>query len=264
MKGTSGTSSTAGKKTKKNVRDAHNSSRKQKRVTHIGFDPDARNEYLTGFSERKRQRRCYGLAMQKVKDRKSRLDQRAELKLAVKEQIIEAERKKASFADAAYHACNTAATCENEQCSEAVEADRQSPLSEIDPENVETKVQLFEDVHTKNQWGGDVIVTTTTDFTGDSDDDIVSETIVNRRKGSSDRAQEFSGKVERFIGELKGKMPSTKRDARRLNNRSTKHKGKHGALNMRGIGSDKNFKIAKKMLSRSQAKDGSRTKGQKR
>ena len=37
-------------------------------------------EYLTGFSKRKQERRRFGLAMQKVKDRKARLAEREEVR----------------------------------------------------------------------------------------------------------------------------------------------------------------------------------------
>ena len=46
------------------------------------FDPEARREYLTGFSKRKTERRKFGLAMQKVKDRKARLLEREEIRKA--------------------------------------------------------------------------------------------------------------------------------------------------------------------------------------
>jgi hypothetical protein len=36
-------------------------------------------EYLTGFSKRKQERRRFGLAMQKIKDRKARLADREEV-----------------------------------------------------------------------------------------------------------------------------------------------------------------------------------------
>ncbi|EKU20538.1 rrna processing protein rrp17, partial [Nannochloropsis gaditana CCMP526] len=48
------------------------------------FDPEARREYLTGFSKRKKERRTFGLAMQQVKNRKARLMEREELRKAKK------------------------------------------------------------------------------------------------------------------------------------------------------------------------------------
>lgn len=232
------------KKPRHKVQDA--ALRKKKRITHIGFDPDARNQYLTGFSERKRQRRVYGLAMQKVKDRKAKLEAKAELKSAVKEQIIEAERRKESILESGFEACDELTPDNDDNASTEEETTRQS---ESEPKTAE--VQLYEDNYTRNKWGGEVIVTTTTDFPSDDDDgDVVRGAAMSI---STDKAQEFSGKVERYINELKGKLPSSKRDARR-HNQPTMTKGKHGALNMPGIGGDKNLKIAKKMLARTQPK----------
>lgn len=53
-----------------------------KRGLSLVFDPEARREYLTGFSKRKTERRKFGLAMQKVKDRKARLLEREEIRKA--------------------------------------------------------------------------------------------------------------------------------------------------------------------------------------
>ena len=60
----------------------------------IVFDPEARKAYLRGFSDRKRQRRAFGLAMQKVKDRKAKIDQRKQDKKDELERVEEAERQK--------------------------------------------------------------------------------------------------------------------------------------------------------------------------
>jgi hypothetical protein len=43
------------------------------RKLELKFDTKDRNSYLTGFSQRKKERRAFGLAMQKVKDRKGEL-----------------------------------------------------------------------------------------------------------------------------------------------------------------------------------------------
>jgi len=45
---------------------------------HIGFNPDARSEYLRGFSKRKVERRRYGLAMGELKRKKAVLEERKE------------------------------------------------------------------------------------------------------------------------------------------------------------------------------------------
>merc|ERR1711862_1086505 len=48
----------------------------QKRKLEVTFDKEKRKEYLANFSKRKRERRCFGLAIQKVKDRKVKLQER--------------------------------------------------------------------------------------------------------------------------------------------------------------------------------------------
>ena len=55
----------------------------------IKFDPEARRTYLTSLSSKKKERRTYGLAMQKVKDRKLKLEEKRETKKALLEQIEE-------------------------------------------------------------------------------------------------------------------------------------------------------------------------------
>ena len=48
------------------------------RKLEINFDPEKRNEYLTGFSKRTKVRRQFGLAMQALKDRNERVAERKE------------------------------------------------------------------------------------------------------------------------------------------------------------------------------------------
>ncbi|CAM9347392.1 unnamed protein product [Chrysoparadoxa australica] len=55
----------------------------------VSFDPDARKDYLTGFRKRKQERRRFGLAMQKMKDRKERLGERKDRREAEKERLEE-------------------------------------------------------------------------------------------------------------------------------------------------------------------------------
>eukprot|EP00536_Pseudo-nitzschia_multiseries_P002013 jgi/Psemu1/283424/fgenesh1_pg.27_\ len=65
------------------------------------FDPEARKAHLRGFSERKRQRRAFGLAMQKVKDRQAKIDERASTKKSELERLLEAERQKTNLLEEA-------------------------------------------------------------------------------------------------------------------------------------------------------------------
>ena len=66
-----------------------NAPNSKKRKLVIAFDPDARKEYLTGFSKRKEERRKYGLAMGELKARKDRLEERKETRESKKEQKAE-------------------------------------------------------------------------------------------------------------------------------------------------------------------------------
>ena len=56
--------------------------------TIITFDSDKRHDYLTGFSSRKKERRAFGLAMQKVKDRQSKLEERKGMYISYYVQVI--------------------------------------------------------------------------------------------------------------------------------------------------------------------------------
>ena len=56
--------------------------------TIITFDSDKRHDYLTGFSSRKKERRAFGLAMQKVKDRQSKLEERKGVYIKLYVQVI--------------------------------------------------------------------------------------------------------------------------------------------------------------------------------
>jgi Nucleolar protein 12 (25kDa) len=248
---------------------------KHRRVKEIIFDPESRKQYLCGFSERKKQRRAFGLAMQKVKDRKARIEQRAEMKQSMEEQVKEAEERKIQFEQAA--TAKLIPDLEDDNDETENNQKEQQPYQEDDStsedENVNNKritkiitvkkpiatnVAVYEDPKTQMQWGGDVIVTTTTNFDelGDGDEVRNEKTRQNRRKQqqqSNDIAQEYSGKVERFLRQLKGSMPA--KNKKNDDSRQAKHRnGRHGAAQMPGIGGDANLKAAKKILSRTQSK----------
>jgi hypothetical protein len=218
----------------------------------IVFDPEARKEYLRGFSERKQKRRSYGLAMQKVKDRKAKLEQRAEKRDAVREQMEDTEKHKEELlqvvlAEIGVDAYPSAAAVEEkEKCLD--------------------NVQTYQDKETLSHWGGDVVVTTSTRFPGDSSEEDEETTEDNPRKKQpkqqkgTDEAQEYAGNVDKFLLKLKGNMPGKKK---KDNDRHQKGGGKHGAANMKGMGSSSDLKIAKKALDMSKAKvsKGKATKG---
>jgi ribosomal RNA-processing protein 17 len=238
----------------------------------IVFDPDARKTHLQGFTERKKQRRSYGLAMQKVKDRKERLEQRKELKTAQREQVEEAEKQKealqaAAFEDSINVLIGIPVFGKNVGKNDDDDDDKSITQKE---EHIDT-VQMYQDVQTQSQWGGDVIVTTSTAFPGDSDqEDNDSDDEKNNRvhqnrtkiQKTVDERQKFAGNVDKFLAKIKGKMPAKKKEHAR-------QKGNHGAANMKGMAGSGDLKVAKSVLAKSQSrvvkgKNGAMLKGGKR
>lgn len=202
----------------------------KKKKTQVTFDAEARRQYLQGFSERKRQRRAYGLAMQKVKDRKSRIEEKRETKQADLERIEQAESQKKELL--------------YEKHGGVIEGDEEEDDSAVNNEDT-TTTTMYQDTQTQSQFGGQVIVTTTTMPPSD-DEDESGET--SHEVKHVDSQQRYAGNVNKFLHELKGNMPGKKqRD-------SGKHKGRHGAASMKGMGGDANLKVAQKALSKMQAK----------
>lgn len=170
--------------------------------------------------------------MQKVKDRKEKLEQRSERARAVQEQIEQAEKQKDEFLEGLV-------VEEGGEDDGGTNAKPQTEQhSQVD------RVTSYTDEGTKSHWGGHVIVTTTTRVPGDESDE---ERHVSSRK-CADEEQEYAGRVERFITELKRKTPAKRSD------KKTHYKGKHGAANMKGMASSGDLKIAQKALSRSLSK----------
>jgi ribosomal RNA-processing protein 17 len=60
-----------------------------RRTAEVVFDEEERRAYLTGFRKRKLERRTFGLAMQMIKDRKEKLSEKKEERLAAKEKMRE-------------------------------------------------------------------------------------------------------------------------------------------------------------------------------
>jgi hypothetical protein len=209
----------------------------------IVFDPVARTEYLRGFSERKKKRRTFGLAMQKVKDRKAKLEQRAEERQAIQEQIEEMEKQKDAILEG---------LLEENKRSIVNPRFSSKDLKHSSEDETFEKVQKYQDIHTQSMWGGEVVVKTSTYFPGDSDEeDEAAEQQKKKKAKSMDVQQEYAGNVEKFMLELKGNLPGRKKGAVRH-----KNKGKYGAAGMKGMAKGGDLKIAQKALHRSQAKLG--------
>ena len=215
--------------------------RKRGKKREVVFNPEARKEYLRGFSERKRQRRAYGLSMQKVKDRNEKIEQRAQEKKDDLERIEEAERQKAVLMEEAMKDSGALKDeeSENDSDDESKDEDEKKDTSTV------LNSKTYDDKKTESQWGGQVTVTTSVvSLFDDSDDE-------DERKAqkSVDKQQKYAGNVDKYMSQLKGKMPSKKsRD-----HQNTKRKGKNGAADMKGMGGSANLKIAQKMLMKTKA-----------
>lgn len=237
-----------GAKSRTNGRNSNQSSlykRPRHEKLEIKFDPTARREYLTGLSARKKEKRAFGLAMQKVKDRKAKMEERKETKQAILEQIEEAEKSKELMI----------------QVEHPVFA---RPLEEcIDEPEVE-KVKTFKDKSIQSQFGGDVIVTTTFYSSGNEDDSDV-EKEDSEVKTNVDMEQQYCGSVQKYMAQMKGHLPAKKNKWDITKGGGSAKRGKHGAANMKGMGSGKDFNLAKKTLKRMEDKGQSAalTKGRK-
>jgi ribosomal RNA-processing protein 17 len=201
------------------------------RPAELLFDPDARAAHLRGFSERKRQRRLFGLAMQKVKDRKAKLAEKQEVKEAKESHLQDAEQQTNTFSLLAKDDINQF-------------TDDQASISEISIE----KIDKFDDLQTQSVWGGRVIVRTSTHIPGDDDDDDLNIEPKAVTKKKIDTEQQYAGNVERYLQVFKSKMP--KKSVHK------KNKGKHGASQMKGMAGASDMKIAQKALERSKQKGG--------
>ena len=245
---------------------------KKNQKREVVFDPEARKAYLRGFSERKRQRRAYGLAMQKVKDRKEKIEQRSENKKDVEERVREAEQQKETAMELMMEH-EEKMSKKNSKKNSNDDSDNESNSSygegsSSDDDEKKTKILneiTYDDKKTAKQWGGRVTVVTSEvalDEDEESDDDGDNDSMdfddddgdSKHVKKSVDAAQKYAGNVEKFMSQLKGNMPSKKK--RKDMHSNTKRKGKHGAADTVGMGGAANLKTAQKMLSRVQAKGG--------
>jgi len=231
----------------------------------IVFDAEARRAYLRGFSERKRQRRAYGLAMQKVKDRKAKLEERKEARKEDLKRVEEAEQQKEAYRNEMTIADNKKKRNSKESMVQDEERDENllddSSEHEKRPTEEVIENKTYEGTATEAQWGGRVIVTTSVINLDEEEEDVevqerigTSTTSQNNHgerqvaaKKSVDKQQQYAGNVEKFISKLKGNMPGKKK-SKDLTGHHAKRKGKNGAAEMRGIGGAANLKLAQKVL----------------
>jgi hypothetical protein len=230
-------------------------------VASIEFDAVARYQHLTGFTERKRARRAYGLAQQKMKDRKAKLEHRAAIRTAERDFIDEAEKLKQQFQKE--HQEGTISTSSK---IDAIDDDNNNgdlfdnhEVNNTDTKNEseETIQVLFDGEETEQQWGGHVVVTTSTHIPGDSDDDDDNDDNIKQIQHKQDTDQEYAGKIEKYLKNMKGNLPSKKKKTiGHVATIAKKHraKGQHGAINMKGVGTAADMKVAQKMLARSSSR----------
>lgn len=222
----------------------------------VVFDAEARRAHLRGFSERKRERRAFGLAMQKVKDRKAKIEERAAVKKESLERMEEAEKQKEQWMEDAVRMNGGLDESDDDEGSDSEDQTQQQADDVID-----TKV--YDDQKTETAWGGQVTVTTSVvaldDDSSDEEDNFANTA---RRPKSVDTAQKNAGNVQKFLDQLKGNMPGKKN---RDNGHRAKRKGMDGAADMKGVGGSGNLKIASKLLSRSKDRSvaGAPTRGKK-
>ncbi|CAM9686999.1 unnamed protein product [Choristocarpus tenellus] len=120
----------------------------------VVFDPDARNDYLTGFRKRKQARRRFGLAMQQIKDRKERLEERKERRDALKDR-----REELGVV---------------EDLSDFNIKEKARMEAKVKPDDL-VRVD-FDDGHTQAMFGDAVMVTTTVGIPDSEDEDEDGET----------------------------------------------------------------------------------------
>ena len=215
----------------------------------VVFDPEARKAHLRGFSERKRERRAFGLAMQKVKDRKAKIEQRASDKKDELQRIEEAEQQKQQSMDAMVclsSAASNSFDSDNDGNSNSDNKERTEKRQQLSEGVVHTKI--YDDIRTESTWGGQVTVITSVVELDDDTDDEDATTKNFRNPKSIDKAQKYAGNVQRYMDELKGNMPGKKN---RDNGHKARRKGKNGAAEMKGVGGSGNLKIASKLLHKS-------------
>eukprot|EP00535_Pseudo-nitzschia_heimii_P009479 CAMPEP_0197185364 /NCGR_PEP_ID=MMETSP1423-20130617/11808_1 /TAXON_ID=476441 /ORGANISM="Pseudo-nitzschia heimii, Strain UNC1101" /LENGTH=249 /DNA_ID=CAMNT_0042636403 /DNA_START=169 /DNA_END=917 /DNA_ORIENTATION=+ len=213
----------------------------------VVFDPEARKAHLRGFSERKRERRAFGLAMQKVKERKARIEQRASEKKDELQRVVEAEQQKEQQMDDIIRMSNAASNSSDsdEGIDENIDSNEKTKvqLQQQPDDIVDTKI--YDGKRAETSWGGQVTVTTFVVDLDDDSDDENSTTSNFRNSKSIDKAQKYAGNVQRFMDELKGNMPGKKN---RDNGFKSRRKGKNGAAEMKGVGGSGNLKIASEVV----------------
>ncbi|KAL3816644.1 hypothetical protein ACHAXA_000822 [Cyclostephanos tholiformis] len=236
-------------------------SQQRHKKVEITFDPTGRREYLTGFSARKKERRAFGLAMQKVKDREAKLEERKEQREAQLERIEDIERNKAALRDGLRSVPPPGDAGEEDD-----DDDDDDDGGENDDDGVTRRrrgqmgggTRTFQDERTTRLFGGSVSVTTTFGIPLDDDDEDspAGDEFYARKEhgpGHVDEAQKRAGDVANYMTAVKGIMGSKKRGTSAAGGGGGRHggrKGQHGASTMKGMGNASSLKMAKRTLAK--------------
>ncbi|GMI55880.1 hypothetical protein ScalyP_jg7406 [Parmales sp. scaly parma] len=244
------------------------------RKLEINFDKSSRVDYLTGFGKRKAVRRTFGLAMQKLKDRKARLEKNKEDREEKKEKQdrdLEARRLNVlEHGDGdgieldAEVEVRAAAAAASSASGKKYNHDSDDDDDSGSSSEVEVEITNYTDSSTVQNFGGDVTVEVSYGVPEDSDDEEEAKLLNSRireppTKGTNDSEQHYAGNVERYMKEIQSKgLPSKKR---KEGKQVWKGKGQHGAQDMKGMGGGGGVKMAKKLMGRFETKVDDSKKG---
>jgi len=242
----------AAKKPNRKRKEAPTGGTRRKKVE-VSFDADERREYLTGFSKRKKARRVFGLAMQKVKDRKDRLEERKERREAKEERLHALERQQKIQRGEAVLS-DSGSDADSDSDDDGPGGAVPGPGGAAAPV---TTTYASAPIH--DRFGGSVVVTTTEGLPPDSDDEAQARYVELRdamaqRKGVDkgvDADQRRLNSATAYTRALEGSLPGKKKSQKKWTG-----KGMHGAQHMKGMGGATGVKSAKKVLSRVSAKMG--------
>jgi len=235
-----------------------------RRKLEITFDPEARREYLTGMSARKKERRVFGLAMQKIKDRRDKLDRKKEDRKSRLEKVEEAEKLKRlakgqgeddddDESESGSDSGDEASVSSSEQKSKSEKSKKKR--SKPGHDEVEETQQTYSDANTTSQFGGSVIVTTTYGIPSDDESDDPDIQGIVSNKPHVDEEQRYAGNVKKYMSQVRSNLPNKKRKREQMGGGGGHRKGKHGASDMKGMGSGTDLKMAKKALGRAAGQD---------
>jgi len=251
---------------------------KKRQKVEIKFDPASRLDYIAGLSSRKKKRRAFGLAMQKVKDRQSRLEDRKEKRAAEMENIKERERQQDAYNNLHEESDNDDSDDNNSEIEKEIsqnhvkdehEVSNEGPTFDIICNKPVHKVPLAQGTDQKeeniqvttalSELHGGKRVTITTTFglpEQDGSDEEAEKTFQeqSQKRRRFDEQQRDAGNVKRYLKQMKGNLPQRKK--KHHENAPVKRKGNHGASNMSGMGGAANLQAAKRTLMGAEKKLG--------